>query len=163
MILGQLLQTGRRFCECRSDDFIPKGEESIVVISYTIHDQFLASSYEIDAPDLESEIRAKLLEVEAIAYIMIQRIDHRQQSELPLPIGRAPMDRITLTAATEDSFLSESFYLEEALDAQAFRLIPTSLRHRNSDAHEANLLRFPRSKRSDYATGLFPSLAKFAG
>lgn len=163
MILGQLIQTGRRFCECRSRDFIPTSEERLVVISYSIHDQMHAHSFEADSPDLVSEVRETLFQSEAIAYILIQRVNHRRQTEFPAPIGRKPMDRITLTAATHRDTLSESYYLEKVRALGAYRLIPTSRTDRNSEAHEANLFRFPRQNAPESANYLFPEIAETAG
>lgn len=163
MILGQLIQTGRRFCECRSNDFIPKSEDRLVVMSYSIHDHFQAHSFDADDAGLVEEIRRKLIEHESIAYILIQRVNHRRQSELPFPIGRKPMHRITLTAATQHDFLSESYYLEKVWNIDAFRLIPTSLTDRNSEVHHANLFQFPREKGTDSSNYLLPQFEEIAG
>ncbi|MDQ8203702.1 hypothetical protein [Pelagicoccus sp. SDUM812003] len=128
MILGQLIQTGRRFCECRSRDFIPESEDTIVVIAYSIHDRFLAHSFDISLPNLNSAINAWLEQCEAIAYILIHREPKNYQEELPSPIGRPRMDRISLTAATTDSFKLCSFYLQESSEPDAYRLIETNCR-----------------------------------
>ncbi|MBK1879986.1 hypothetical protein [Pelagicoccus mobilis] len=163
MILGQLIQTGRHFCECRSHDFIPKSEDRLVVISYCIHDQLLAHSFDHADWELEKRIREKLQEIEAVAYILIQRINHRSQTEFPSPIGRSPMDRVILTAATPRDFLTEAYYLEKATSVEAYRLISTSLSEKNSIAHESNLFHSPAKQTREPVHYLFPELAEIAG
>ena len=162
MILGQLIQTGRQFCECRSKDFIPKSEDQLVVISYCIHDQLLAHSFDTADRDLQNRIREKLKQSEAVAYILIQRVNHRSQTEFPAPIGRSPMDRVILTAATPRHFLTEAYYLEKATSVDAYRLIPTSLSEKNSAAHNANLFERPAKQADVQIRYLFPELAEVA-
>ncbi len=145
MILGQLIRTGRHFCECRSSDFIPKSEDGIVAIAYTIHDEVLAHSFDVELFDLMGSISAWLQRSEAIGYILIRRQNHHFQSEFPSPIGRKPMDRVILTAATERDFKVESFYLEEREALGAYKLIPASTTDNLAETTRHNLFR-PRQK-----------------
>ncbi|MBC2604684.1 hypothetical protein [Pelagicoccus albus] len=156
MILGQLIQTGRRFCECRSADFVPSSDERVIVLFYTIHDRLEAHSFETNTPTLISEIQEKLLESQAVAYILIHRRMRDSQPELPFPFGREPMDRIVLTAATEDRFETESYYLERREKVGAFKLLPTSTRDIKAVPHLSNLFPLPEEPSDDCEYLLFP-------
>lgn len=123
MILGQLIQAGRRFCECRSRDFIPSNEDVIVVIAYSIHDEFHARSFDIGQPGLADEIQAWLRARESFAWLYIQKEAQSRQIELPRPVGRQPMDRIYLTAATETERETVQYLLEPAGSRDACRLV----------------------------------------
>lgn len=161
MILGQLIQTGRRFCECRSNDFIPKSEDTVVVIAYNIHDKFLAHSFDKSLQNLTGTIKTWLFSVEPVGYLLIKRETHGFQHEFPSPIGRAPMDQVTLTAATHRDFQIVSFFLEETTALDAYRLIPTSCPTKRSQQELRNLFKIdpphPRSTDNNY----FPELSEF--
>lgn len=164
MILGQLIQTGRRFCECRSEDFIPKSEDEIVVLAYSIHDQFVAHSFDTDILDLGRRIRSWLQDSEAIGYILIRRQGHHFQCEFPFPIGRPLMDKVILTAATERSFQTKAFYLEERKELSAYKLIPTSSGTGDIDeATRSNLFQVSDNQSYDRSRANFPLFAEFAG
>ncbi len=152
MILGQLIRSGRHFCECRSNDFIPKSEDGIVAIAYTIHDEILAHSFDVELFDLMGSISAWLQRSEAIGYILIRRQNHHFQSEFPSPIGRKPMDRVILTAATERDFKVESFYLEEREALGAYKLIPASNADSETEPTRHNLFRNRKNSRRSYAS-----------
>lgn len=158
MILGQLIQTGRRFCECRSNDFIPKSEDTVVVIAYTIHDQFVAHSFDKNLFDIMGAIKTWLFRSEAVGYLTIRRKCHGSQCEFPAPIGRIPMDHVTLTAATQTDFKVVSFFLERIDGMNANRLVPTS----NTYHEESNnLFRFSSPKQTPRSFDFFPEFAEF--
>lgn len=146
MILGQLIQTGRRFCECRSSDFIPKSEDTVVVIAYSIDDKFLAHSFDTDLLDLKGAIRTWLLQIKAVGYLLIRRKPHGLQREFPSPLGRHPMDQVTLTAATKEEFTVVSYYLEEISGLDSYRLVPAQARGAKSDSTRQNLFRLQEEK-----------------
>ncbi|MDQ8186878.1 hypothetical protein [Pelagicoccus sp. SDUM812002] len=162
MILGQLIQTGRHFCECRSHDFIPKSEETVVVISYTIHDQFKAHSFDTDLLDIKRAIKSWLFQVEAVGYLLIRRKLHGAQREFPSPIGRLPMDRVTLTAATQHDFKVVSFYLEKVTELDSFRLVPTKSPEAISEETRYNLFRFREFQRVEDPRALSFEFEEFA-
>ena len=126
MILGQLIQTGRRFCECRSRDFIPESSDRIVTLSYSQSDRFIGRSMEMTSLDLEREIHEWLESTQAIAYILITRHIKNNQRELPAPIGRTPMDTLTITAATPSDLSYATYHIETVKGVDACRLIPTN-------------------------------------
>lgn len=141
VILGQLIQAGRRFCECRSHDFIPKSDDAVVVIAYSIHDEFSARSFDVDDPPLEDTIASWLEATLAIGYILVTREPKNLQNELPSPVGRVPMDRITFSVATAQRLEFCSFYVLETPQLNACNLIPTN-NHRNCKGYAArNLFR----------------------
>lgn len=161
MILGQLIQTGRRFCECRSHDFVPKTEGRVVVVAYTIHDEFLAHSFDLSFFELKHTIKTWLARSEAVAYLLIRRKPHGLQHEFPAPIGRDPMDKITLTAATQNEFKAVSFYLEEIPKLNAFRLLPTACPNNCPEETGGNLLRFREERRQLDTCASFPEFSEF--
>lgn len=142
MILGQLIHTGRRFCECRSNDFIPKSEETVVVVAYTIDDKFLAHSFDTDLPDLKGAMRTWLQQIAAVGYLLIRRKPHGLQREFPYPVGRRPMDQVTLTAATKEEFTIVSYFLEEIRGLDSYRLVPAQSHTTRSNENRHNLFRF---------------------
>lgn len=143
MILRQLIQTGRRFCECRTQDFIPSSEDTIVVIAYSIHDQFHAHSFDCQDAAIVPQVRTWLQENDAIAYILVRRSPKNLQSEFPFPIGRSPMDRVSITAATPDAFLQSSFLIDFREHIGQYRLIETNLSSSQTEYSSRNLLRIP--------------------
>lgn len=161
MILGQLIQTGRRFCECRSHDFVPKTDSRVVVIAYTIHDEFLARSFDLSSFELKGAIKAWLLRSEAVAYLLIRRRAPGFQHEFPSPIGRAPMDRITLSAATRNEFKVVSFYLEEISKLNAFRLVPANCPKSSAEETGGNLFRFQEESQLSDSCAHFPEFSEF--
>lgn len=162
MILGQLIQTGRHFCECRSNDFIPKSEDTVVAIAYTIHDTFLAHSFDTDLPDLKGEIKTWLFQTEAVGYLLIRRKPRDQQRELPSPVGRIPMDQVFLTAATLHGFQLASYFLEEVQDLDSYRLVPTSCQLSQADECRQNLFNFPRATGEEDTRAPFLAFEEFA-
>ena len=132
---------GRRFCECRSRDFIPRSERKIIVIAYSIHDEFIAHSFEAEAPDLDESIIQWLKAKTAIAYILLQRESKNLQEEFPSPLGREPMDRLTISAATEDVFRVSTFYLQENARQTRCNLIETTEHPYSRSCGTRNLLR----------------------
>lgn len=162
MILGQLIQVGRRFCECRSNDFVPKSEEEIVVIAYTIHDQFRASSFDLKLPGKMAAITSWLHRNEAVAYIMLRRELYQNQTEFPAPIGRTPMDRVIVTAATWQDFETKSYFLSERAPRDSYKLLATSCSDITSEEHSKNLFERPQRQQSDQQYAGFPEFAEFA-
>ncbi|EDY84068.1 hypothetical protein VDG1235_3696 [Verrucomicrobiia bacterium DG1235] len=162
MILGQLIQTGRRFCECRSSDFVPDSEDEIIVIAYSIQDKFLAHSFDIELPNLKARVKDWLFEIEAVAYILIRRELHRSQTEFPFPIGREPMDRVIITAATRHAFDVVAYFLEERKNLDAYKLVPTKSSRIHLEADHANLLESSDSDTGSRQHTLFPEFTEFA-
>ncbi len=163
MILGQLIQTGRRFCECRSNDFIPKSEDSVVVIAYSIHDKFLAHSFDTSLFNLTGAIKTWLFNVEPVGYLLIQRKSHGFQHEFPSPLGRDPMDQVTLTAATHRDFEIVSFFLEEIEGLDAYRLVPTTCTGSKTKAASKNFFHIQHPATQSVQATLFPELSDFPG
>ena len=124
MILRQLIQTGRRFCECRTQDFVPDSENCLVLIVYSAQDRFFAQAIDADDPEIESAISHYLAESDAIAYLTIRRQLKDSQAELPEPIGREPMDRLTITAATGEMICSSTYLLQAGPTQGSLKLIP---------------------------------------
>ncbi len=162
MILGQLIQTGRRFCECRSNDFIPKSEDNVVVVAYTINDRFLAHSFDTALSDLKEAIKSWLYQIEAVGYLLIRRKPHGPQKEFPSPIGRKPMDHVTLTAATKDEFKLVSYFLEEIQGLDSYRLVPTNCTESRSEETRYNLFRFSEETAQEDSRALFLEFEGFA-
>lgn len=162
MILGQLLQTGRRLCECRSSDFVPDTEGEIVVINYSLHDQFSAHSFDLELPKLAETIREWLMNNNAVGYLVIRRSNHRYQQEFPAPLGREPMDRIYLTAATDRQFQFESYYLKTCAATAGFKLLPTCTADLISETSRVNLFRQSQSRAPEQNLSLFPEVPEFA-
>ncbi len=122
MILRQLINTGRHFCECRSRDFIPESEDRITVIAYSIHDTIEAKSFDRDNFRLESEIKTWLEGFSAIGYLLINREPANLHPELPFPISHAPIDRVTIIAATAEGYRQAVYSIEWQADFQTCRL-----------------------------------------
>lgn len=163
MILGQLIQTGRHFCECRSNDFVPKSEDTVVVIAYSIHDTFLAHSFDTSLYNLTGAIKTWLFNVEPVGYLLVQRKSHGFQHEFPSPIGRDPMDQVTLTAATHREFEVVSFFLEEIEGLDAYRLVPTSCTVSKSDEANRNLFQIDPPPSQSLSRELFPEFSNSVG
>ncbi len=122
MILGQLIQMGRRFCECRSQDFIPESDDVAVVLAYSMSDSFIAHSFDIAEPDAGEKIRAWLETNRAIAYILVTRHFDDLQEELPAPIGRPHQERLSIVAATSDNHSYATFVIDRRPRANAVKL-----------------------------------------
>ncbi|MDQ8179798.1 hypothetical protein [Pelagicoccus sp. SDUM812005] len=162
MILGQLIQTGRRFCECRSNDFVPKSEDTVIVLAYTIQDKFLAHSFDTDLPELKGTIKDWLFDIEAVGYLLIRRKPPGVQREFPSPIGREPMDQITLTAATEYEFKVVSYFLDEIEGLDSYRLVPTNCAEGRTDESRYNLFRFEQKRPEEDSRSLLLAFEEFA-
>lgn len=94
-----------------------------MLIAYTVNDEFISQSMDADSFDLHEQMRSYLNESVAIAYILVRRHIKNLQAELPSPVGRLPMDRITITAATEDTILSISHLLQPSPKTGGYKLI----------------------------------------
>lgn len=140
MILGQLIQTGRHFCECRSIDFVPATSDEIVLIAYSAGERFLARSLSHEAFDVHSEIQSWFAEVQAIAYMAITRPKADEQADESISIEDRPVDFVTITAGTAQSLLSASFLLEELNDLGTFKLTLTRQSFELSPMANLNLL-----------------------
>lgn len=95
----------------------------MVVVAYTVADCFVART--LDADDLEAatDLQQWLQSSMALAYLIITRHAKNVQGELPAPIGRPPMDRVTITAATPEASVSVTFLVEPRPKQLACRLI----------------------------------------
>lgn len=162
MILGQLIQAGRRFCECRSKDFIPESEDTIVVVAYSIHGKFLAHSFDTDLGNLRAAIKTWLFSLDPVGYLLIQKESHGSQQEFSAPIGRSPMDRLTLTAATHQDFKTEAYYLAEVSSLDTYRLLPTSCVHKRPATHSDNFFQIESSPNDSLSNAYFPEFAELA-
>ncbi len=130
---------GRRFCECRSQDFIPKSDEHIVVLAYSMNDVFKARSFDVrDSAQIES-IRDWLEDYRAIAYILVALHHDDRQAELPAPIGRPCQPRLSIAAATSDKHSYATFAIENRSRASAVKLVQTAPAHELSEAAQRNL------------------------
>lgn len=141
MILGQLIQAGRRFCECRSNDFIPESDERLVLISYSIRDRVYARSIGAQDEEFASFARRWLDATHAVGYLLIRRHPRELQRELPAPVGRSPMDRITMVAAIGHEIGQSTFYLQKGSVPGAYRLIEARSERTSERYARINLLR----------------------
>lgn len=133
----------------------------MIVIAYSIHDQFIAHSFDTDLFDLVGAIRTWLYSSEAVGYLLIRRASHGSQGELPSPIGRTPMDRVTLTAATQHGIEVVSFFLEEIKGIEAYRLVPTKASYSRREQMRSNLLLFPDERPMKDTHAYFPEFEEF--
>lgn len=63
-----------------------------------------------------------LVDQEAVAYLIIERKGHHNQAELPSPVGRKPMLRLTHTAATRTECEILTYLVEPKKHLEACRL-----------------------------------------
>gem|GEM_PF-5317770 len=142
MILGQLVQTGRRFCECRSHDFIPRSDTVHTIISYTVNDRFLARNFSEPYPaETHHELHEWMASVTAIAYIQISRYSNPSQAEFPPPLGYHSGDILTITAATPEALTHATFSITWLRNPQAVRLVNLNSRpHPSSFARQNHFL-----------------------
>ena len=124
MILGQLLQTGRRFCECRSQEFIPQTDAQHTVIAYTADDRFSARS--IDEHTTQPELQDWLSETSALAYVLISLNFNPYQKELPAPVGKHGPKTLTITATTPEAVQYATFEIVPCDQTQGMKLTPSN-------------------------------------
>ena len=133
MILGQLVQTGRRFCECRSRDFIPRTDTVHTLVCYTVNDRFLARTFNESYPtETHEELRRWMEKVAAVAYIQISRNDNPDQIEFPPPLGHHSGPTLTITAAKPDAIQHATFSIHRLRKPRAVRLVNSNIRPHQS-------------------------------
>lgn len=101
---------------------MPENESQITLLAYTIQDNLLAKRFEQTETDLTESMIDWLVTLEAVAYLSIERYDHSDQAELPFPVGREPMDRLTHTAATREEFEILTYLMESKPHLDACKL-----------------------------------------
>lgn len=158
MILGQLIQTGRRFCECRSADFIPGCDTLHTLMAYGSDDRFSARQFGTAIFHDPEPARAWLDERSAIAYILISRDFDRSQAELPPPIGLQREPALMITAATEDSLARSLYTVTRLTDPVAARLNPIPLTRDIQPLARINLFAPPAPAPIPWETSLFAEL-----
>lgn len=130
---------GRRFCECRSQDFIPKSDEHTVVLAYSMSDVFKARSFDARDGSQEERIRDWLEDYRAIAYILVSLHYDDHQAELPAPIGRPRQRRLSIAAATSDKHSYATFAIENRTRARSVKLVQTDPARDLADVAASNL------------------------
>lgn len=129
MILGQLVQTGRRFCECRSKDYIPRTDTIHTLVCYTVNDRFLARTFNESYPaETHEELRKWMDQIAAVAYIQISRNDNPSQAEFPPPVGHQSGSTLTIAAAKPDAIQHATFSIRQLRKPQAVRLVKLNIR-----------------------------------
>ncbi|MEM9157860.1 MAG: hypothetical protein AAGB46_02330 [Verrucomicrobiota bacterium] len=124
MILGQLIQTGRRFCECRSQDFIPLTDALHTIIAYNADDRFVARSIDEHAKEPELILHDWLTENAALAYVLISLNYNPDQGEFPPPLGRTSSHPITITASMPEGMQHATYEVIRCHQNEGAKLYP---------------------------------------
>lgn len=124
MILGQLIQTGRRFCECRSRDYIPETDDLHTAIAYSVTDRFVARSFSESSPTANDEFHEWLKSQDAIAYILLSLNFNPRQDEFPPPLGGQFRNCLAITGAVPEGLTVAHFRFDWSDKAASAKLTP---------------------------------------
>ena len=112
----------------------------MVIIAYTVVDEFLARSVDLNKAGIYCELRHWLYVKAAIAYIAIIRNPRNLQAELPSPVGRPLMDTLTISAVSYEARASAAFHIDKVNGAKSCRLVAASATHAPSGCVPLDLL-----------------------
>lgn len=124
MILEQLVQTARRFCECRPGNYLPQDDLLHTALAYCVNDRLEARKFDGRQEPIPQSVKAWLDDCQAIAYALISLRSRTSQPEFPPPIGRELRPLLSISAATDEDQLHLGFRIHPAPSGDAYRLVP---------------------------------------
>lgn len=166
MIVGQLIQAGKRFCEHRPNHFLPKSDLQHTFLAYNVMDELDIKTFDESAHESQDTVHQWLIESDSIAYIIISRRFDNLQTEFPTPIGTCNKRTITITAATSTCLAQMNFVNYGELSELPLKLINSRESHTKvnftlknffNEAHSHEI-----SNLIDFDQFTFPELRKLA-
>lgn len=158
MILGQLIQAGKQFCECRSREFLPESDFHHTFVAYNVMDALDCRVFETDEIVSSERIREWLIERDSIAYFVISRNFDNKQDEFPAPLGQSLEKRVTITAATDTMLGQMSFVVRGDLAELPIKLIST----RGAGVSQKLLLKNQLKQEEPEDASLFENVQQFS-
>ncbi|MCH6258635.1 hypothetical protein MLD52_18890 [Puniceicoccaceae bacterium K14] len=126
MIIGQLIQAGKKFCEYRSQDFLPTTDTQHTFLAYNVFDSLDTQVFNENSLEDAKRVSKWLKDHDSIAYIIISRQFNNTQREFPAPLGVSLQKTITITAAISDTLAQMNFEVRGETGEMPLKLISIS-------------------------------------